>query len=78
MRKGKTNWYCTGYKEGCKFVLWENVSGAKLTEKDVSNLCSGKKTGIKHCKSKAGKDFDCRFELDEEKKIKFVFEEKRK
>ena len=77
VRKGKTNWYCAGYKEGCKFVLWENVSGAKLTEKDVSNLCSGKKTGIKHCKSKVGKDFDCRFELDAEKKIKFVFDNKK-
>ena len=73
---GKSNWYCTGYKEGCKFVVWETVAGAKLSEKDVAALCLGKKTGIKHCISKAGKSFDCRFVLDEEKKIKFVFEEK--
>ena len=76
VRKGKSNWYCTGYKEGCKFVIWETVAGAKLSEKDVAALCLGKKTGIKHCISKAGKSFDCRFVLDEEKKIKFVFEEK--
>lgn len=75
VRKGKANWYCTGYKDGCKFVLWESAAGAKLTEKDVAALCLGKKTGIKHCISKAGKSFDCRFVLDEEKKIKFVFEE---
>ena len=74
IRKGKTNWFCTGYKEGCKFTLWENVAGAKLLEKDVIALCEGKKTGIKHCTSKAGKAFDCKFELDEEKKIKFFFE----
>ena len=77
VRKGKSNWYCTGYKDGCKFTLWETTAGAKLTEKDVAALCAGKKTGIKHCTSKAGKTFDCRFELDAEGKIKFVFEEKR-
>ena len=62
-------------KNDCRFVLWETVAGAKLTEKDVAALCAGKQTGIKHCTSKAGKNFDCRFVLDEEKKIKFVFEE---
>lgn len=77
IRKGKTNWFCTGYKEGCKFTLWENVAGAKLSEKDVIALCEGKKTGIKHCTSKAGKTYDCKFELDEEKKIKFIFEDKK-
>lgn len=76
IRKGKSNWFCTGYKEGCKFMLWENIAGAKLSEKDVISLCSGNKTGIKHCESKAGKKFDCKFELDEEKKIRFIFEEK--
>ena len=68
------NWYCTGYKEGCKFTLWETTAGAKLTEKDVATLCEGKQTRIMHCISKAGKPFDCRFKLDEEKKIKFIFE----
>lgn len=76
VRKGKSNWYCTGYKEGCKFVVWETVAGAKIKEKDVAALCKGKKTGIMHCTSKDGKAFDCRFVLDTEKKIKFVFEEK--
>ena len=73
IRRGKINWFCTGYKDGCKFTIWENVAGAKLTEKDVINLCSGKKTGVKHCENKAGKKFDCKFELDEENKIRFVF-----
>lgn len=77
VKKGKSNWYCTGYKEGCKFVIWETIAGSKLTDKDVSLLCSGKKTGIKHCKSKVGKDFECRFQLGDDKSIKFVFEEKK-
>lgn len=78
VRRGKSNWYCSGYKEGCKFTIWESVAGAKVTEKDVAALCGGKTTGIKHCVNKSGKAFDCRFALDSEKKIKFVFEEKRK
>ena len=77
VRKGKANWYCTGYKDGCKFVLWETVAGAKLTEKDVVTLCSGKQTGIKHCTNKAGKKFDCKFSLDENWQIKFVFLDKK-
>lgn len=72
--KGNKNWYCSSYKEGCKFVLWETVAGAKLTQKDVLSLCTGEVTGIKHCQSKAGKTFDCHFILDAEKKIKFEFD----
>lgn len=63
IRKGKSNWYCTGYKDGCKFSIWEHIAGAEITENDVIAMCTGKKTGIKHCMSKAGKAFDCRFEL---------------
>lgn len=29
-----------------------------------------------YCTSKAGKSFDCRFVLDENKEVKFEFEEK--
>lgn len=73
VRRGKANWYCSGYKEGCKFVLWETVAGAKLTEKDVIKLCGGGKTGTKHCTNKAGRQFDCKFLLDENRQIKFEF-----
>ncbi len=73
IRKGKMNWYCSGYKEGCDFNIWEKIAGAKLSEKDVIALCEGKKTGIKHCISKAGKAFDCKFELDDKYQIRFAF-----
>lgn len=76
MRKSKSGWYCSGYKEGCKVKIWSTVAEAEITEKDVAALCEGKKTGTKHCTGKNGKPFDCRFELDGEYKIKFVFEEK--
>lgn len=74
VRRGKSNWYCTGYKNGCAFTVWESVAGAALTEKDVLKLCSGGRTGIKHCQNKSGKKFDCHFALDENGKIKFVFQ----
>lgn len=73
IRKGKMNWYCSGYKAGCDFNIWEKIAGAKLSEKDVIALCEGRKTGIKHCTSKAGKTFDCKFELDDKYEIRFVF-----
>lgn len=74
IRKGKMNWYCSGYKDGCKFVIWENVAGSKLSQKDVASLCNGKQTGIKHCTNKSGKKFDCHFILNQEGKVDFVFD----
>ena len=77
IQKGKYGWYCAGYKEGCQFKISEIISGAKLTEKDVIALCTRKQTGIKHCTNKAGKKFDCKFSLDENRQIKFVFADKK-
>ena len=76
VRRGKSNWYCMGYKDGCDFKIWESVAGAKLTEKDVTALCAGKTTATKHCTSKAGKTFDCKFKLGATGKIEFLFEDK--
>ena len=78
VRRGKSNWYCAGYKDGCTFTVWESIAGAKITEKDIAALCAGKTTGIKHCTSKAGKPFDCKLRLDGQGKAEFVFENKRK
>ena len=75
-KSGCKNWYCTGYKDGCTFKIWESISGAKLSEKDVTALCAGKATATKHCTSKAGKAFDCRFKLNAQGTVEFVFEDK--
>ena len=75
IRKGKNNWYCTGYKEGCNFpTIWQNVANTKLNQTDVQKLLNGKQTGIKHCKSKQGKSFNCKFLLDDNYNIKMIFE----
>lgn len=76
LRKGKSNYFCSGYINGCKFVIWENIVGAKLSQKDVESLCNGKQTGIKHCTNKVGKKFSCYFELDDKGQVKFSYENK--
>lgn len=76
LRKGKSNYFCSGYINGCKFVIWENIAGAKLSQKDVESLCNGKQTGIKHCTNKVGKKFSCYFELDDKGQVKFSYENK--
>lgn len=76
--EGKKNYYCSGYKEGCTFVLWKDIAGAKLSIKDVKALLAGKNTDIKTCKKQDGKSFKCSFSLDTENKIKFIFDKKGK
>ncbi len=50
---------CNGYKEGCKFVIWKEICGKKITEKQVQDLLQiGKTDLIKDFKSKAGKNFN--------------------
>lgn len=74
IRKSKTKYFCTGYKDGCSFSLWDSIAGSSLTNKDIEALCKGKKTRLHDCTSKAGKVFKTRFALDEQYKIKFVFD----
>ena len=76
IRKGNKNWYCTGYKEGCDFKIWETVAGTKLTEKDIEHLCAKKKTSLKKFTSKTGKEFKAKLYLDEKLETKFEFEKK--
>ena len=73
--EGKKAFGCDKYKEGCKFVIWKDVSGKTLTEKDIKDLISKKKTKIiKGFISKIGKKFDARIILDSENNTKFSFE----
>lgn len=71
--EGKSNWYCSNYKNGCKFSIWKEISGAKLNITDFKNLILGKETDEKKCKSKDGKPYQCKFKLDEKGFVKFIF-----
>ena len=66
-----------GLSDKLQGALGKLKSKGKLTEKDVATLCSGMQTGIKHCTNKAGKKFECKFSLDENWQIKFVFFDKK-
>ena len=73
-KSGYKNWYCTGYKEGCQFRIWENFNGGKLSERDVALLCSGKKTHAKKLRSKkTDKEYKARLYLDADFQIKMEF-----
>jgi DNA topoisomerase-3 len=73
---GKTNYYCSGYKEsGCAFSVGKSICKAAVTEADIAALLSGKKTGLKSMESKAGKEFRAYLRLDKDGKIQFEFKE---
>ncbi len=61
--KGKKNWYCSAYKKGCTFVIWNTVCGASLSASDVQALLAGKKTKSKKMKSSTGKEFSAQLVL---------------
>jgi DNA topoisomerase-3 len=64
---------CTGYKEGCKFVIWKEIAGKKITPAQAKALLAKGKTGtIKGFKSKTGKKFDAVLVL-QDGKVGFEF-----
>ena len=81
IKESAKSWFCTGYKDGCKFKsLWKETRGAKFTKSDIKALCEGKKTSLKKCTKKDGGNYECRFALNRENswEIEPVFEKKNK
>lgn len=81
IQKNERGWYCSGYKEGCKFKIWATVAGTRLSDKDALLLCSGQRTPVKKFTSKTGKKFSASLYLapDESQTpaTKFHFEDTR-
>jgi DNA topoisomerase-3 len=72
---------CSGYKseKPCRFSIWKEISGAKISAADAAALLSGKKAGVKKCVSiRTGKEFKARLYMNEKKEIAFEFAEGRK
>lgn len=62
----------------CELVIFRNKSDKQLTDKQITELVTAKKTGmIKGFKSKAGKPFDASLAFDEQFNVVFVFPEKK-
>ncbi len=81
VKESAKSWFCTGYKDGCKFKsLWKETRGTKFTKSDIKALCEGKKTSLKKCTKKDGGSYECRFILNKENlwEIEPLFEKKNK
>lgn len=65
---------CSGWKDGCNFVLWTTVAGKKLTDTQIKTLLTKRKTGlIKGFTSKSGKPFNAHLIMGDDGKVKFEF-----
>ena len=72
--EGKKGRGCNRYREGCQFVVWHEIAGKKLTEKQMATLIGKGRTGmIKGFKSRSGKAFSARLKLDEGCQVVFEF-----
>lgn len=72
--KQKWGYGCAGYKNGCKFSVSNTIASKKLTDKQIETLIKkGETPVIKGFKSKAGKTFNARLVL-EDNKVQFKFE----
>ena len=62
----------------CGLVIFRNKSDKQLTDKQITELVTAKKTGmIKGFRSKAGKPFDASLAFDDQFNVLFVFPEKK-
>ena len=65
--------------QNCGLVVFRNISEKQLTDKQITELLtSGKTSVIKGFKSKSGKMFDAGLKFDENFKVVFDFDKKRK
>ena len=72
--EGQRGFGCNRYREGCDFVVWKEMAGKKLTEKQIQTLIArGKTSLINGFKSRKGSKFDACLKLDENGKTIFDF-----
>jgi DNA topoisomerase-3 len=74
--EGKKSFYCSGYNKGggCKFVIWKEIAGVKISCHDAKILLEGKKTAVKKFTSKAGKKFSASLKIGADGNIGFEFQ----
>ena len=72
--EGKRGHGCNRYREGCDFVIWNEIAHKTLTEKQRTTLIrTGRTSIIKGFKSRTGSRFTARLKLDDECKVVFEF-----
>lgn len=74
--KTRYGYGCSGYKDGCKFLIYGKIAGKKLTEAQMRMLASKGKTNVIHgFTAKSGRAFDAALRL-EDGKVVFDFGDK--
>ena len=68
--KGKAAWGCSGYKEGCHFVVPFTVYGKRLTDKQVATLLTRGEVAVKAVSDGEGKT-DGKFAFDQDFNVVF-------
>lgn len=73
--KGKYNYGCTGYKEGCTFKISMNICKKVINKNIASEILKNKiSPKIDGFISKNNKEFSAKLKLEEDGKLSFVFE----
>lgn len=75
----KWGWGCTNWnneKNKCSFGIGKTAAGKKLTKTNAADLLKhGRTKTIKGFKSKSGKVFDAKLQLNENYEVKFLFDD---
>lgn len=76
IKEGDKSFFCSEYKAGCKFSVWKNIAGAKISVSDIQLLIAGKKTHKKKMtSSKTQKTFEASLQYINGK-IDFIYDKK--
>ena len=73
VREQPRSYSCSGWKQGCKFVIWKTIAGKKISIGMAKTLLTkGQTKQLKGFKSKNGKPFEARLKLvDDEVRLDF-------
>lgn len=72
---GKKSYYCSRYREGCKFILWDTIASKKLEPEQVKKIIANKQSDwIEGFISKKGTPFTAIIKLDKDFKTIFSFD----
>ena len=64
VREQPRSYSCSGWKQGCKFVIWNTIAGKRISVATAKTLLAkGRTRQLKGFKSKAGKPFEARLKL---------------
>jgi DNA topoisomerase-3 len=65
---------CSGWQQGCKFVIWKRMAGKRISAATARKLLrDGESSLLKGFRSKAGRPFNARLKL-EDGEVKFSFD----